>query len=145
MCMEAHHRVFLHQNGASQSYHSDYFTRWSWQTCSWFNKMCSLQKKTLTWSEQKRSGPALTYTSYYQISSPHLTWTTARVYVVPGGLRWPHQSLNEVQKRLLMQVNTFNFLCFEIGKVEKYFKKKHSKFQRVVRSGRKPMFSSAVN
>ena len=45
MCMEAHHRVCLHQNGASQSYHSDYFARWSWRMCSWFNKMCSLQKK----------------------------------------------------------------------------------------------------
>ena len=45
MCMEAHHMVCLHQNGASQSYHSDYFARWSWRMCSWFNKMCSLQKK----------------------------------------------------------------------------------------------------
>ena len=48
MCMEAHHRVCLHQNGASQSYHSDYFARLSWRMCSWFNKMCSLcslQKK----------------------------------------------------------------------------------------------------
>ena len=45
MCMEAHHRVCLHQNGASQSYHRDYFARWSWRMCSWFNKMCSLQKK----------------------------------------------------------------------------------------------------
>ena len=78
------------------------------------------KKKTITWSKQKRRRPALTYTSYYQISSPHLTWTTARVYVVPGGLRWPHQSLNKVQKRLLLQVNTFNFLCFEIGKEENY-------------------------
>ena len=47
MCMEAHHRVCLHQNGASQSYHSDYFARWSWRMCPWFNKMCSLQKKLL--------------------------------------------------------------------------------------------------
>ena len=61
MCMEAHHRVCLHQNGASQRYHSDFFARWSWRMCSWFNKMCSLQKKTLTWSEQKRSRPVLTY------------------------------------------------------------------------------------
>ena len=30
-----------------------------------------------------------------------------------------------------MQVNTFNFLCFELEKEEKYLKKKHSKFQRV--------------
>ena len=30
-----------------------------------------------------------------------------------------------------MQVNTFNFLCFEMGKEEKYLKKKQSKFQRV--------------
>ena len=58
---EAHHRVCLHQNGACQSYHRDYFARWSWRMCSWFNKMCSLQKKTLTWSEQKRSRPVLTY------------------------------------------------------------------------------------
>ena len=50
MRMEAHHRVCPHQNGASQSYHSDYFARWSWRMCSWFNKMCSLQKKPLTWS-----------------------------------------------------------------------------------------------
>ena len=50
ICMEAHHRVCFHQNGASPSYHSDYFARWSWRMCSWFNKMCSLQKKTLTWS-----------------------------------------------------------------------------------------------
>ena len=41
-------------------------------------------------------------TSYYQISSPDLTWTTARVYVVLVELRWPHQSLNKVQKPLLM-------------------------------------------
>ena len=33
MCMEAHHRVCLHQNGVSQSYHSDYFARWSWRMC----------------------------------------------------------------------------------------------------------------
>ena len=30
ICMEAHHRVCLHENGASQSYHRDYFARWSW-------------------------------------------------------------------------------------------------------------------
>ena len=30
-----------------------------------------------------------------------------------------------------MQVSTFNFLCFEMGKEEKYEKKEHSKFQRV--------------
>ena len=50
ICMEAHHRVCIHQNGAFQSYHRDYFARWSWPMCSWFNKMCSLQKNTLTWS-----------------------------------------------------------------------------------------------
>ena len=44
MCIEGHHRVCLHQNGASQSYRSDYFARWSWRKFSWFNKMCSLQK-----------------------------------------------------------------------------------------------------
>ena len=26
----------------SQSYHRDYFARWFWRMCSWFNKMCSL-------------------------------------------------------------------------------------------------------
>ena len=47
MCTEAHHGVCLHQNGASQSYHDrDYFARWSWRMCSWFNKMCSLQKNS---------------------------------------------------------------------------------------------------
>ena len=145
MYMEAHHRVCFHQNGASQSYHSDYFARWYWRMCSWFNKMCSLQKKTLTWSQQKRSRPALTYTSYYQISSPHLTWTTARVYVVPGGLRWPHQSLNKVQKSLLMQVNTFNFLCLKWERKRNIKKKNIANFSEWVRSARKPIFSSAVN
>ena len=48
---------------------------------------CVVAKKTLTWSSQKQSRPALTHASNYQISSPHLTWTTAHVYVVPGGLR----------------------------------------------------------
>ena len=48
---------------------------------------CVVCKKTVTWSYQKRSRPALTYTSYHQISPPHLTWTTLRVYVVPVGLR----------------------------------------------------------
>ena len=54
------------------------------------------------------------------MSSPHLTWTTARVYAVPVGLRGPHQSLNKVPKRLLMQVNTFIFPRFEMGKEHKY-------------------------
>ena len=40
--MEAHRRVCLHQNGASQTYHRDYFASWSWQICSWLNKMCTL-------------------------------------------------------------------------------------------------------
>ena len=44
MSMEAHHRVCLQQNAASQSYRHDYFSRWSWRMCSWFNQMCSLQK-----------------------------------------------------------------------------------------------------
>ena len=126
MCMEAHHRVCLHQNGVSQSYHPDYFACWSWRMCSWFNKMCSLQKKSNMFLT-KRSRQVLTYMSYYQVLSPHLTWTTVRIYAVPVGLRWPHQSLNKVPKRLLMQVNTFNFLCFEMGKEQKYQKKK-SKF-----------------
>ena len=123
--MEAYCRVRLHQNGASQTYHRDYFARWSWRMCSWLNRMCTLgsrgyfflidtdgswrsrvnearsaeekellistvstvyfipgilrtdlwsqdtkcvickkkkkQKKTVTWSPQKRSRPALTY------------------------------------------------------------------------------------
>ena len=54
------------------------------------------------------------------MSSPHLTWTTARVYAVPVGLRGPQQSLNKVPKRLLMQVHTFIFLCFEMGKEHKF-------------------------
>ena len=37
-------------------------------------------------------------TSYYQISSSYLTWTTAHVYVVLVSA-----------ERLLMEVNTFNF------------------------------------
>ena len=103
----------------SKQYHRDYFARWSWRMCSWFNNMCTLgpgwfffsyrywwfastrremprrksfnlistglfhlryfedgplepgykmrglqkknKKKTLTWSPQKRSRPALTY------------------------------------------------------------------------------------
>ena len=60
MCMKAHHRVCLHQNSASQSYHDrDYFARWSWRMCSWFKKMW-FAKTNLTLS-QKRSRPALTY------------------------------------------------------------------------------------
>ena len=47
ICMEAHHRVCLHQTGASQSYHRDYFARWSWRMCSWFNKMCTLGSKDI--------------------------------------------------------------------------------------------------
>ena len=34
MYIEAHHRVYLHQNGASQSHRRDYFSRWSWRLCS---------------------------------------------------------------------------------------------------------------
>ena len=120
MCMEAQHRVRLHQNGASQSYHRDYFARWSWRLCLWFNKMCSLPKKKNSKHCLKSEVDWLQHTtSYYQISSPDLTWTTASVYVVLVGLHWPHQSLNKVPKRLLMWVNTFNFLCFEMGKEHK--------------------------
>ena len=43
--METHHRFCLHQNGPCQSYHRDYFARWSWRMCSWFNKMCTLGSK----------------------------------------------------------------------------------------------------
>ena len=100
--MEVHHRICLHQNGASESYHRQIillvdlgeFARVSWvpavprrqgakcrgKKSFYINrkhglfryfekgplkpeyKMCSLQKKkTLTWSPQKRSRPALTY------------------------------------------------------------------------------------
>ena len=63
MCMEAHHRVCLHQNGASQSYHSDYFARWSWRMCSWFNKMCSLQNKKLYRAPNNNKQPCSCQTS----------------------------------------------------------------------------------
>ena len=42
ICIEARHRVCLHQNGASQSYRRDYFARWSCRMCLCFNKMCTL-------------------------------------------------------------------------------------------------------
>ena len=58
------------------------------------------------------------------MSSPHLTWTKARVYAVPVGLRGPHQSLNKVPKRLLMQVNTFNFFVLKYGKGTEILPKK---------------------
>ena len=134
MCMEAHHRVCLHQNGAPQRYHSDYFARWSWRMCWWFNKMCSLQK-TLTWSYQKRSRPALTYTSYYQISSPHLTWTTARVYVVLKCSAWrialTSSKCKQSAETFVDASKHFQFSLFWNGKGREILKRKHSKFQRV--------------
>ena len=42
ICMEAHHKVCLHQNSASKSYHRNYFAYRSWRMCLWFNKMCTL-------------------------------------------------------------------------------------------------------
>ena len=63
MYKEAHHRVCLHQNGASQSYHSDYFARWSWRMCSWFNKMCSLQNKKLYRAPNNNKQPCSCQTS----------------------------------------------------------------------------------
>ena len=58
-------------------------------------------------------------TSYYQISSSHLTWTTLRVYVVLAGLRWPHQSIKSASSKcrnVCWCINTSNFLYFEMGK-----------------------------
>ena len=49
---------------------------------------CVVCTKTLTWSQKKSDVDRLLHTtSCYQISSPHLTWTIARVCVVLVGLR----------------------------------------------------------
>ena len=59
MCMEVHHRVCLHQNSASQSYHDrDYFVGLG--ECARDLTKCVVYKNTLT-LPQKRSRPALTY------------------------------------------------------------------------------------
>ena len=78
MCMEAHYRVCLHQNGASQSYHSDYFALWSWRMCSWFNKMCSLQKNSNIVSKAKYHELLLNFISRLDLDN------SARICVLVG-------------------------------------------------------------
>ena len=144
MCMEAHHMVYLHQNGASQSYHRDYSARWSWRMCSWFNKMCSLQK-TLTLS-QKRSRPALTYhellsnfISRLDLDNSARICSACRIALTSSKSKQSAETFVDVSKH-------FQFSLFWNGKGREILKKKNiANFSEWVRSARKPMFSSAVN
>ena len=139
MCMEAHHRVCLHQNGASQSYHDrDYFARWAWRMFSWFNKMCSLQK-TLTLS-QKRSRPALTYHELLSnfISRLDLDYSAricsaCRIALFSSKSKQSAETFVDVSKH-------FQFSLFWNGKGTQILKK-NSKFERVGSKVRKSRLS----
>ena len=113
--MEAHHRVCLHQNGASQSYHHrDYFARWSWLMCSWFHK-CVVCKKTLTLS-QKRSRPALTYhkllsnfISRLDLDNSARIWSACRIALTSSKSKQSAEKFVDVSKH-------FQFSLFWNGK-----------------------------
>ena len=142
MCMEAHHRVCLHQNGASQRYHSDYSARWSWRMCSWFNKMCSLQK-TLTLS-QKRSRPALTYHELLSnfISRLDLLDNSARICsacriaLTSSKSKQSAETFVDVSKH-------FQFSLFWNGKGTQIFKKKQKIWASGFKGVQNSVFSSA--
>ena len=93
ICVEAHRRVCLHQNGASQTYHRDYFARWSWGICSWLNKMCTQGSRGYFFlidtdgSWRSRVNEARSAEEKELLIS-----TVSTVYFIPGILRADHWS-----------------------------------------------------
>ena len=96
ICTEAHCRVCLHQNGASQTYHRDYFAPWSWRMCSWLNKMCTLGSRGYFFlidtdgSWRSRVNEARSAEEKELLIS-----TVSTVYFIPGILRtdlWSHDT-----------------------------------------------------
>ena len=110
ICMEAHLRVCLHQNGASQTYHRDYFARWSWRMCSWLNKMCTLGSRGYLFlidtdgSWRRRVNEALSAEEKELLIS-----TVRTVYFIPGILRtdlWSHDTKCVVCKKKKKKKNS---------------------------------------
>ena len=88
ICIEAHHRVYLHQNGESQSYHRDYFARWSWRMCSWFNKMCTLGSRGYFFLiDTDGSQPSRVSEARSAEEKELLIWTVSTVYFILAILR----------------------------------------------------------
>ena len=144
-CMEAHHRVCLHQNGSSQSYHSDYFARWSWRMCSWFNKMCSLQKNSnMVLTKAKYTGFNIhellsNFISPLDLDNSARICCAWRIALISSKSKQSAETFVDASKH-------YEFSLFWNGKGRETLKKKNiANFREWVRSARKPMFSSAVN
>ena len=78
------------------------------------------QKKTVTWSPQKRSRSALTY--HELLSNFIFPFDMDNSARICSACRIAQTSSKYKQsaERVLMEVNTFNFLCFELGKEHIY-------------------------
>ena len=85
-------------------------------------KICSLQKKekTLKWSPQKRSRPALTYHELLSNFVFQLDLDNSARICSACRIALTSSQYKQSAERLLMEVNTFNFLCFEMGKEHTY-------------------------
>ena len=129
MCMEVHHRVCLHQNSASQSYHDrDYFVGLG--ECARDLTKCVVYKNTLT-LPQKRSRPALTYhellsnfISRLDLDKSTRICSACRIALTSFKSKQSDETFGDVSKH-------FQISLFWNGKGTQIFKKKHSKFERV--------------
>ena len=113
-------------------------------------KMCNLpkkktQKKTVTWSPQKRSRPALTYHELLSnfISRLDLDYSAricsaCRIALFSSKSKQSAETFVDVSKH-------FQFSLFWNGKGTQILKKNIANFSEWVRSAQKPVFSSAVN
>ena len=144
MSMEAHHRVCLHQNGASQSFHRDYFARCCWRMCSWFNKMCSLQKKSnMVLTKAKKTDfniheLLLNFISPLYLDNSARVCSACRIALTSSKSKQSAETFVDASKLL-------HFSLFWSGKGTEILRKKMANFSEQVRSAQKPMFSSAVN
>ena len=144
VCMEAHQRVCLHQNGASQSYHRDYFTRWSRRMCLWFNKICSLQKNyTMVLTKAKQTGFNIhellsNFISPLDLDNSARICSACRIALTSSKSKQSAETFVDASKH-------FQFSLFWNGKGTEICFKKIANFSERVRSAQKPVLSSAVN
>ena len=129
MCMKAHHRVCLHQNGTSQSYHRDFLLVGLGECARDLTKYV-VCKKTLTLS-QKRSRLALTYHELLSNFISRLDLDNSAC--ICGACRFALTSSKSRQSaKTFVDVNKhFQFSLFWNGKGTQILKKKHSKFEQV--------------
>ena len=107
---------------------------------------CVVCTQTLTWSQQKRSGPALTYRdllsnfiSLLYLDNSARICSACRIALTSSKSKQSAETFVDVSKH-------FQFSLFWNGKGREILKKKNiANFSEWVRSARKPMFSSAVN